>query len=580
MRLLIESGSLKGRTFEVPPEGLAIGRREECQVRFDEADDVVSGLHARILLREDRWMIVDAGSRNGTLLDGRPVHESPLAHGQVITFGHSGPAARVELPRPASAAVDPAVHRTGMTAVYQAARRQAGANTDSPPSDTAVMKAFVQLAHQRTTRRWQMVLAACLVLGLAALGGLYLAGRRQTAQLEQRIAALSAELETQGDARASLETQLQQMAASAPATRITQPARSEAQVQRQRDAVQQDRRFGPAVTQRFAGGVGMIQFQVGWHNSEHGWLRLRGTASGEVEFTSDTNAPMALNYTAHCTGFLVDASGLVLTNRHCVDLAYLNGDEIRRDTLRLGKDGTVVFTPAIASWRISFPPGRTFEVDPATVQSSDEHDLGAFRTTTRPDGIPVLPLARGERVVAGEDVVLLAYPGGATVTARRRGLGSFANTSLRDELRSATSAAARQYADTAGVLSILESVPTDDKQRAAYVKSHPSVALVLSTLEAVQDRAFFDALARAGQVQPDVGGNISVSGVRPDSISFHTLGGIGGSSGGPLINAKLMVIGINHAGFAQNDRGAQFQQNEAVPVDFALRFLPTLRPTR
>jgi S1-C subfamily serine protease len=67
---------------------------------------------------------------------------------------------------------------------------------------------------------------------------------------------------------------------------------------------------------------------------------------------------------------------------------------------------------------------------------------------------------------------------------------------------------------------------------------------------------------------------MSISGVTSNSISYHTLGGIGGSSGGPLLGTKLAVVGINHAGFATADRGAQYQQNEAVPVEYAWRFLP------
>ena len=109
----------------------------------------------------------------------------------------------------------------------------------------------------------------------------------------------------------------------------------------------------------------------------------------------------------------MDAEGWVLTNRHCVDLAYPDDEDVKRGTLRLGKQGTIAFVPAIMSWRISFPPGRTFDVNPSTVRASQEHDLGTFVTTTRPQGVPVLPLAKGEPVISGEDVVLLAYPGGA-----------------------------------------------------------------------------------------------------------------------------------------------------------------------
>ena len=100
MRLVILTGSLAGTKFDVSPIGVAIGRRENCDLRFADADAVVSGLHARISWRDGAWILRDEGSSNGTLLDGQPVTETPLANGQIITFGQGGPTARVELPMP------------------------------------------------------------------------------------------------------------------------------------------------------------------------------------------------------------------------------------------------------------------------------------------------------------------------------------------------------------------------------------------------------------------------------------------------------------------------------------------------
>ena len=410
-------------------------------------------MHARISWRDGAWTLRDEVSRNGTLLDGQRVTETPLANGQIITFSEGGPTARVELPPPAAEPVlQKAKSRSGLTSLYQSARERAAAGSTAPPSDATVMKAFVKLANDRTTRHWRMVLAACLVAAAAAVIAVYVLGRRQTAGLEERIATLSAKLETQGEARAALESQPARMSTvAAAAERTAEAARSDAQRLQQRDAVQQDRRFGPAVTQRFSGGVGIIQFQVGWHNAQQGWLRLRGTPDGDVQLTTDKSAPPVIKSVAHCTGFLVDAEGWVLTNRHCVDLAYPDDEDVKRGTLRLGKEGTVAFMPAIMSWRISFPPGRTFEVNPlhgARVAGTRSGYVPT--TTTRPPGRT--GAAAAQRVspwISGEEVVLLAYPGGAIVTARRRGLGSFGNTSLRDELRTATKAAAQQYADSA-----------------------------------------------------------------------------------------------------------------------------------
>jgi hypothetical protein len=193
--------------------------------------------------------------------------------------------------------------------------------------------------------------------------------------------------------------------------------------------------------------------------------------------------------------------------------------------------------------------------------------------------VPVLPLARGnqQRVSAGEDVVMLAYPGGAEVTARRRGLGSFVEGSLREQVVKAEEAAVEAFITTAGTASYMKAVgplPKEPEKLRALLSSNAGLRVLRSTIFSVQGEAMFDALARAGQVHPDVSSRMSVSGVRPSSISYHTLSGIGGASGAPVISAGLVVVGVNHAGFAETDRGKQFQQSEAVPIQFALRFLP------
>jgi hypothetical protein len=180
-------------------------------------------------------------------------------------------------------------------------------------------------------------------------------------------------------------------------------------------------------------------------------------------------------------------------------------------------------------------------------------------------------------VIAGEDVVMLAYPGGAEVTAQRRGLGSFVDASLREQVIKAEEQAVAQFMMTSGAAGYLQAIgplPKEPDKLRALLSSNAPLRVLRSTMFSVQSEAIFDTLVRAAQVHPDVSSRMSVSGVRPSSISYHTLSGIGGSSGAPVISTGLVVIGVNHAGFAETDRGKQFQQSEAVPIQFALRFLP------
>ncbi|MGE3675965.1 MAG: FHA domain-containing protein, partial [Polyangiaceae bacterium] len=59
----------------------------------DEAVDLcipvqsVSRRHAEIRWEGSQWLLRDLGSRNGTLLDGQRIHESPLEPGQEVRVG-------------------------------------------------------------------------------------------------------------------------------------------------------------------------------------------------------------------------------------------------------------------------------------------------------------------------------------------------------------------------------------------------------------------------------------------------------------------------------------------------------------
>jgi hypothetical protein len=70
-------------------EGASLGRGEAAQVRID--DPSLSRLHANVSRRNEEWVIADAGSVNGTFVNGRSVTPAgtALRNGDVIKLGES-----------------------------------------------------------------------------------------------------------------------------------------------------------------------------------------------------------------------------------------------------------------------------------------------------------------------------------------------------------------------------------------------------------------------------------------------------------------------------------------------------------
>ncbi|HWT26098.1 MAG TPA: FHA domain-containing protein [Solirubrobacteraceae bacterium] len=87
----LELRDASGRQRLVPLAGerMAIGRAEGCGVALPW-DPEASRLHAVVERIDDVWVVADAGSRNGTMVDGEPVSGRKLLEdGAVIRAGRT-----------------------------------------------------------------------------------------------------------------------------------------------------------------------------------------------------------------------------------------------------------------------------------------------------------------------------------------------------------------------------------------------------------------------------------------------------------------------------------------------------------
>lgn len=87
--LRVDVGFRAGRELILTKPVTTIGRAESCDVGLF-GDSNVDRLHARIIQENGRYLLVDAGSRNGTLVNDLPVIEPKrLRSGDTIQLGNS-----------------------------------------------------------------------------------------------------------------------------------------------------------------------------------------------------------------------------------------------------------------------------------------------------------------------------------------------------------------------------------------------------------------------------------------------------------------------------------------------------------
>jgi pSer/pThr/pTyr-binding forkhead associated (FHA) protein len=253
IRLTHLSGSLQGTASTSPKAVIRIGRGSDCDIRFDaRVDTKVSSHHAEIRFDGGHYVVVDVGSSNGTLVNGKMVRSQKLRSGDRIGFGQGGPEVKFEiddtgivpLPRLNGGVAQPMPQMPSSGYAPQVAKPNAGADADllareaqskiaqarvmsggQPSGQTMfimadTLKKVEAVTHQKSGKKWKKVVLGVVVVALVGFGVMGFVIWDQQRQidaivhkkdnLDKQIAALQIKMQTESDPDmlASLEEQL------------------------------------------------------------------------------------------------------------------------------------------------------------------------------------------------------------------------------------------------------------------------------------------------------------------------------------------------------------------------------------
>jgi pSer/pThr/pTyr-binding forkhead associated (FHA) protein len=91
-QLILRHEGLPLKTYPIDQDCITVGRHPESDIQLH--DPVVSGRHARLVRRASPYLeghadvfVEDAGSTNGTWVNGERIERTLLGHGDVIRMG-------------------------------------------------------------------------------------------------------------------------------------------------------------------------------------------------------------------------------------------------------------------------------------------------------------------------------------------------------------------------------------------------------------------------------------------------------------------------------------------------------------
>ena len=195
-------GVQSGTRFTGRGEKVTIGRGLECTVHLEgEAATAVSRVHAELAVESGKVVLRDGKSRNGTLLNGKPVvTPQPVRKGDLIALGPGGPAFTVE-EAVAIDAEDPSSSPNTSTP----AMTTAAPSTPAPPpaqkppgpatrmaratgaGRTALFRNVLEEVTQKNAKRVRVVAWSTVGVGLVMTAGVVVFARMQVDRTDQAL---------------------------------------------------------------------------------------------------------------------------------------------------------------------------------------------------------------------------------------------------------------------------------------------------------------------------------------------------------------------------------------------------------
>ena len=518
-RLTFFTGSRAGTAVDLRADD-TVGRSQDCTIVLSPNEVLVSARHATFLYRDGTYAVRDDGSRNGTFVNGEKVTaERTLEHGDLVQFGAGGPGGRFLVgeehdPMPT---LDP--HEMARASALLAATKapdKPGRGTDSARASTT--RDMLTVAVKRGNRnRWALLLLAAVVL--VGIGTVFVWQHASRSELENALAELSASLATERSSRFALEADIASFQTRADSLQVL--------IAEEQRRVANDPRIDTDAIRELAEGVALLVFTYGYAEvdgdrllrfdiDELGMIRLDAGPGGRpVPSLSFGGSGDPVQHQGTATGFLIDSTGLLLTNRHVAEpwardehLAFLRsrGQNVEGRFIDL---------------RAYFPPGgRSY---PLIIEDISALADVAVASVVGP--IPrstVLPLSGGAGTTGpGDQLVLIAYP--------------------------------------TGLHNLLYRVSRDDRQ--SILQTAGSDARMLAA-----------ELASRRLIQPLIT-NGSISDTTSREV-IHTAAATVGASGGPLIDLRRGVVAIHYAVVRSQSPNDPFQTQRGVPIRYAWELLP------